>query len=89
MTSHSNTFTLSHDGIVSVSIISRDSWNSVTYLFPLSTQRGPRWMCVNQTQKRSAACTLTPINPVVQRGGGGEAVSDVPVWGGVGGGQWL
>lgn len=46
-------------------------------------------MCVNQTQRRSAACTLTPINPVVQRGGGGEAVSDVPVWGGVGGGQWL
>lgn len=83
MTSHSNTFTLSHDGIVSVSIISHDSWNSVTYLFPLSTQRGPRWMCVNQTQ------TLTPINPVVQRGGGGEAVSDVPVWGEVGGGQWL
>lgn len=41
-------------------------------------------MCVNQTQRRSAARTLTPINPVVQRGGGGEAVSDVPVWGGSG-----
>lgn len=42
-------------------------------------------MCVNQTQRRSAARTLTPINPVVQRGGGGEAVSDVPVWGG----EWV